>query len=95
MIGGDYSEFLDHLYYGDEFWIKYKGVVYFIEGWYEDSKCTIQCSLVTKQSLKLLYEISSKSMQDCAKKLLAQPLFEGKTLPEIEQETEWVDTELG
>lgn len=95
MINGNYSEFLDNLYHGDEFWIKYKGVVYFIEGWYEDSKCTIQCSLVTEQSLKLLYEISSKSMQDCANKFLAQPVFEGKKLPEIEQETEWVDTELG
>lgn len=29
MINGNYSEFLDHLYYGDELWIKYKGVVYF------------------------------------------------------------------
>lgn len=95
MINGNYSEFLDNLYHGDEFWIKYQGFVYFIEGWYEDSKCTIQCSLVTKQSLKLLYEISAGSMLECAQKLLAQPLFDGKTLPEIEQETEWVDTELG
>ncbi len=41
MIGGDYSEFLDHLYHGDELWIKYKGVVYFIQGWYDKKKRTL------------------------------------------------------
>jgi len=35
MINGDYNEFLDRLNYGDELWIKYKGVVYFIQGWGE------------------------------------------------------------
>ncbi len=98
MIGGDYSEFLDHLYHGDELWIKYKGVVYFIQGWYDKKThpWAMECdSLATDPLTRLFYTEESSSMLECAKKLLAQPLFDGKTLPEIEQDVKWVDDYLG
>ena len=31
MIDGDYVNFPDHLYYGAELYLKYKGVIYFRE----------------------------------------------------------------
>lgn len=59
MINGNYSEFLDHLYYGDELWIKYKGVVYFIQGWYDKKKThpwAMECySLATDPLTRLFY----------------------------------------
>lgn len=100
MINGNYSEFLDALYYGDELYLKYKEHIYFIQGWLDinnsnNHKCTIQCVLVDTSPLKLLYEKSSKSMYECAQQFLLQPIFEGKTLAEIERYSKWVDTELG
>ncbi len=99
MIDGDYSEFLDHLYYGDELWLKYKGVVYFIQGWYDEKKplpWVMECdTLATDPLTRLFYTEESSSMLECAKKLLKQPLFDGKTLPEIEQDVKWVDDYLG
>ncbi len=98
MINGNYSEFLDNLYHGDELWIKYKGVVYFIQGWYDEKKplpWVMECHTLATDPLTRLFYTEESSMPECAKKLLQLPLFDGKTLPEIEQETEWVDTELG
>lgn len=98
MIDGDYSEFLDHLYYGDELWIKYKGVVYFIQGWYDKKKSlpwVMECYTLATDPLTRLFYTEESSMLECAKKLLAQPLFDGKTLPEIEQSVKWADDYLG
>ncbi len=52
-------------------------------------------SLATDPLTRLFYTEESSSMLECAKKLLAQPLFDGKTLPEIEQDVKWVDDYLG
>ena len=95
MINGDYSEFLDHLYFGDELYIEYQNDIFFIEGWYEEKKCIIQCTIVSSNPLQLLYETSAKTMIECAHNFLEQPLFGGKKLQEIEQQAKWVDTEQG
>lgn len=98
MINGNYSEFLDHLYYGDELWIKYKGVVYFIQGWYDEKKplpWVMECYTLATDPLTRLFYTEESSMPKCAKKLLEQPLFDGKRLPEIEQDVKWVDDYLG
>lgn len=98
MIDGDYSEFLDHLYHGDELWIKYKGVVYFIQGWYDKKKphpWVMECHTLATDPLTRLFYTEESSMPECAKKLLELPLFDGKTLPEIEQDVKWVDDYLG
>ncbi len=98
MINGNYSEFLDHLYHGDELWIKYKGVVYFIQGWYDKKKplpWVMECHTLATDPLTRLFYTEESSMPECAKKLLQLPLFDGKTLPEIEQDVKWVDDYLG
>ncbi len=98
MINGNYSEFLDHLYYGDELWIKYKDVVYFIQGWYDEKKphpWVMECHTLATDPLTRLFHAEESSMPECAKKLLMQPLFDGKALPEIEQDVKWADDYLG
>jgi len=100
MINGDYNEFLDHLNYGDELWIKYKGVIYFIQGWGEkidtpEHFYVKECYSFATDPVTTIFHAEGKSMSELAKKLLEQPLFEGKTLPEVEQEIQWVDDEMG
>ena len=38
MINGNYTEFLDNLDYGEEMYLKYKGRIYFVEGWHESEE---------------------------------------------------------
>jgi hypothetical protein len=99
MINGNYVEFLDSLYHGDELYLKYKGHIYFIQGWSEIQEnreiYTMQCVLVDTVPLTALYEISDETMRKCAHHFLEQPIFNGKKLPEIEREVKWVDTEMG
>lgn len=96
MIDGNYTEFLDHLYYGDELWIKYKGEVYFIQGWTKSEKNAhlpkvMECSSFATDPITKLFHHESDSMLECAHKLLEQPLFDGKKLSEIESEVQWID----
>lgn len=100
MIDGNFVEFLDHLNYGDELWIKYKGVIYFIQGWTEKSDdtkrhCVLECHSFATDPVTKLFHAEADSMAECAKKLLAAPVFDGKKLTEIEQDVQWVDDEMG
>ena len=94
MINGNYSEFLDNLYHGDELWIKYKGVVYFIQGWYDEKKplpWVMECYTLATDPLTRLFYTEESSMPECPKSSWSSPcLTERRSL-----ETEWVDTELG
>ena len=98
MIDGNYSEFLDHLYYGDELWIKYKGVIYFIQGWTRKNEPgrpakVMECYSMATDPVTTLFHYEGDSMLDCAHKFLEQPLFDGKKLGDIEQDVRWVDDE--
>lgn len=100
MINGDYNEFLKILDYGGELWIKHKGIAYFIQGWVHDFNGTKQSYIMECHSFATnpetrLFHGESSSMEQNARKFLAQPLFNEKTLPEIEQETEWIDDYMG
>ena len=101
MINGNYVEFLDNLNYGEEMYLKYKGKVYFVQGWHETETPSIyyMCCTILKggsgDSKDDLWESYKPSLHECAQEFLEQPIFEGKKLPEIEREVEWVDDELG
>ena len=102
MTNGNYVEFLDNLNYGEEMYLKYKGKIYFVEGWHETdapSKCYMCCFLVKggtdEQNSDYLWKTYKASLNECAQEFLEQPIFDGKKLPDIESEVEWVDDELG
>ena len=101
MINGNYTEFLDNLDYGEEMYLKYKGRIYFVEGWHESGEpdkyfmcCFIVKGPANDEKDGYLWKIYKDSLHECAKEFLEQPIFEGKKLPEIEQEVEWVDDEM-
>lgn len=100
MIDDNFVEFLDHLNYGDELWIKYKGIVYFIQGWTtgnDDSTQShiMECHSFATDPVTRLFHTEAESMNVCAQRLLDELLFDGKKLTEIEQEVQWVDDEMG
>ena len=102
MINGNYIEFLDNLNYGEEMYLKYNDKIYFVEGWHETkdpSKYFMCCFLIKGETedknKEYLWKTYKTSLYECANEFLEQPIFEGKKLPEVEREVEWVDDELG
>ena len=102
MINGNYVEFLGNLNYGEEMYLKYKGKIYFVEGWHETdgpTKYFMCCFLVKggteEQNKEYLWKTYKASLHECAQEFLEQPIFEGQKLSEIERDVEWVDDELG
>ena len=89
MKNGNILEFIDHINYGDELWFLYNNTKYFLEGWLENEKPEL-----------VLYELKENGKESCWKgdknnypveAFLADPVFAGKTLMEIEQDITWVD----
>ena len=89
MKNGNILEFIDHINYGDELWFLYNNTKYFLEGWLENEKPEL-----------VLYELKENGNEYCWKgdknnypveAFLADPVFAGKTLMEIEQDITWVD----
>ncbi len=96
MVHGDFSEFLVHLDQGDELWVKFRGVVFFIQGWTADIGGAHQHAVMEcYDPRETVFHVEKPTMPECAKELLKAPLFDGKPLGEVEQELRWVDDETG
>jgi len=96
MKDGNFSEFLDHLYYGDELYLKYKDCIYFIQGWVHDiegarSPKIMECYRSCNGSYDEIFHTEKNSMYECAQQFLQEKIFEEKTLQEIEKDATWVD----
>ena len=91
MINGNISEFTDKLWSGEELIFVYNGKKYFSEGYINDSGTYVFELQQWEPETKTLWQISGKSNQESYEVFLKQPLFEGKTFWEIENDAEWVD----
>ena len=99
MINYDYNTFINFIYYGEEVNFSYKDRKYFIQGWYKKVKDENKQSYYHIEVARLvpsfqsnLWEYNSVvSMEECAKAFLDAKIFDGRSFPEIEHETESID----
>ena len=93
MVGKTLNEFIETLCYGGEMEFRYKNREFLIQCETVDGVSTIRLD-----EFKGSYEkgnfnsitkiIKGESFEDCAKKLIANPFIDDKTLFEIEKEIE-------
>ena len=99
MINYDYSTFINFIYYGEEVNFSYKDRKYFIQGWSKKIKDKSKQSYYHLEVARWvpllqpnLWEYNSfVSMEECAKAFMDAKIFDGKSFPEIEHETESID----
>lgn len=92
MINGDYKEFIDKLYYGEELLFEYKGVEFFIQGWIEDNKARMVLDKYSNNPFNGYYwECTSDTVRKCADVFLNTELWDGKTFQDIQNEVIWKD----
>lgn len=89
MINGNVSEFVNHIYYGDELWFKFEGEKFFLEGWNNDGILELTLFEMKENGMKYVWKGNSK--QYPAEDFLDAPIWNGKTFWEVENEIEWVD----
>jgi len=99
MINYDYNTFINFIYYGEEVNFSYKDRKYFIQGWHKENKDKNNQSYYHLEVARLvptlqpnLWEYNSyTSMEECANAFLTAKIFDGKSFPEIENETKSID----
>lgn len=89
MKNGSVSEFVNHIYYGDELWFVFEGKKYFLEGWSEDDILELCLFEMTENGATYVWKGDSKKYP--AELFLEAPIWNGKTFWEVENEIEWVD----
>ena len=94
MIDGKLTEFIDALYYGQEVVFSYRGMKYFIQGWWSDDKT--EAVLVLEEVREgpftgYLWEHHDDTMAKCAEAFLKAPMWAEKNFLQIEGEVTWSD----
>ena len=87
MIDGKLTEFIDQLYYGQEIVFLYRGIKYFIQGWWNDDRsiATMVLEKLNDEPFKgYLWEYQSDKMSNCAEAFLAAPIWGGMDFLKIE-----------
>ncbi len=92
MINGNFTEFIDQLYYGQELVFTYEGRKYFIQGWWTDNVATMVLDDVTVPGEKdYLWEYHADTMRECAEVFLIAPIWDGKDFTQIQENVTWSD----
>lgn len=94
MINGNITDFLEHLYLGEEIVFEYGNKKYFIQGWQAEdgSGATMSLDLVDGQVFnQYMWEAKLSTMKACADSFLAAPLWDGKTFLQIQGNVIWAD----
>ena len=98
MIDGNVNEFVDGLYYGDERWVLYKGVKYFIQGWVKNDNFTLVMDQMDPEPPNPTPYVPLWTMTkpydkrgEVVEAFLTAPLWGGRTFMQAEREMKWVD----
>ncbi|MBQ9046522.1 MAG: hypothetical protein IJ120_01365 [Solobacterium sp.] len=94
MIGGNYTEFIDLLTYGEELVFIYKEKKYFLQGWWNDDKtqATMVLTVVDDSDFNgYHWECHQDHMRKCAEAFLSEPLWGGKNFNQIQEDVIWTD----
>ena len=94
MKNGNITDFLDHLYLGEEIVFEYEDKKYFIQGWWAEDKSGATMVLDFVENLEFqqyFWKNNSSTMKACAEKFLATPLWDGKTFLQLQEKVIWSD----
>ena len=91
MIGMNFTEFMDKVYYGDEIEFIFRGTTYFIQGFPKDGKYQLVVDYWnkidgTEPQHDYLYNIICDTPYERMIKFNEAKIFDGKTINEIESE---------
>ena len=90
MIDGNVKDFIDGLYHGDEMLTEYKGIRYFIQGWYKDGQNHLEICTYDDPEI-YSWECDYEEPEKCVEEFLKVPHWDGKTFQEVEPELAWID----
>lgn len=93
MINGDLNDFLDGIHWGQEIWLKYKGVGYFLQGWNKDGMYHLCRQVFNKGGVKIQvdWEVVDEDNDVCVKAFLDAPIWDGKKFFDVEREIKWIE----
>lgn len=91
MKGGDITEFVDCLAYGDELIFTYRGQKFFIQGFFEVGKYTLYLARWEPPLDKYAWVSRGDAKEYPVKDFLAAPLWDGRGFMEAQAEMEWID----
>lgn len=91
MINGNANEFISGLYYGDERFFLYNGKKYFIQGYFENEKPTLELYILEPSDSDFKWQAFSDGKDYPVAEFENAKIFDGKSFWEIEKNIEWVD----
>ncbi len=93
MKNGNYSDFLNLLYLGEELVFEFRKTKFFLQGWTQDDECIMELldmSGPTSDNTPV-WKVTCSSMKACADAFLRAPLWNGNTFDLIQAEIDWTD----
>ena len=95
MIDGKASDFIDKITFQEEA-VMYNGKKYFFHGLIYDPNSKnysfeIHLWDLNDNYVDTVYKCSAETQDDCIKKVLNEPIIEGKCFWDIEQEMTWIE----
>lgn len=91
MINGDYTEFINHIHYGDELWFVYKNEKYFLEGLRKDGILMLFLFKMGTEGTQNDWIGKGTKENYPVDEFLEAKIFDGKSFREIQNDVEWVD----
>ena len=91
MINGNVSEFVDHIYYGDELVFLYQEQKFFLQGFFTNGTYTLYLDRWEPISNDYIWIGVGDAHNYPVEEFLNAKLWGGKSFWEVEKEIEWVD----
>ncbi|MBQ0014364.1 MAG: hypothetical protein KBS82_03475 [Oscillospiraceae bacterium] len=91
MINGDPNAFIDKAYSAQEIFYKFREEEYMLQGYTADGQSHIEIQRHLPFSPNLIWSFEGSSMQECVSAFEIEPLFDGKTFWQAEEDIEWLD----
>lgn len=91
MINGNPNEFLEKVATGADITYKYKGNIYWFQGYNKGDKFRMEIYKYIPLEDGYVWECDGDTYIECLNRFIDDPVFDGKTFWEVEQEIEWVD----
>ena len=89
LKNGNVQEFVDHIYYGDELWFRYKGRLYFLEGWSNENHLDLKLYEMRENGKEYSWKGDNKKYP--VDEFINAKIWNDKTFWQVEQDIEWVD----
>ena len=91
MINGNPNRFLEVVASGQDITYKYKGNIYWFQGYNKGDKFRMEIFKHIPAEEDFIWECEEETYLECLNRFTNEPIFDGKTFWEVEQEIEWGD----